>query len=76
MRSVDRLEKNRRMEEQKRRQRPPELPDEMEEEMEFPPYQSLDRQKNVFDRDMEKRWGGINTELSVFDKKAVFRTGK
>ena len=74
MRSVDRLEKNRREEARRRAAR--EVPEELETEMQFPPVEALDRARSVFDRGLEKRWGGINTAPSVFDRQAVFRTKK
>ena len=36
----------------------------------------LNTAKSVFDEGMEKRFGGINTQPSVFDRGAVFRTKK
>ena len=76
MRSIDRLEKNRRIEQQRRRRRMDEEPEDMEEELPHPPYVALDRAKSVFDRGADKRWGGINTAPSVFDRQAVFKTKK
>ena len=53
----------------------PQPDEETEEEMERPPLAFLNRQKSVFDNTSINGAGGINTELSVFDKKAVFRIG-
>lgn len=72
MRSVDRLEQQRRIERQKKDRQPPD--EEIEEEMEFPRFVPLDVQKSLFDRDAEKTFGGLNTAPSVFDQSAVFHT--
>ena len=57
-------------------QKPPEYDDEVEIEMELPRHMPLNTAKSVFDEGMEKRFGGINTQSSVFDRGAVFRTKK
>ena len=57
-------------------QRPPEYDDEVEIEMELPRHMPLNTAKSVFDKGMEKQFGGINTQPSVFDRGAVFRTKK
>ena len=49
--------------------------EEAEEEMQRPSFAFLNRQKNAFDSSSINGAGGINTNLSVFDKKAVFSTG-
>jgi len=53
----------------------PEPDEETEEEIQRPPLAFLNRQKSAFDSSSINGAGGINSELSVFDKKAVFRTG-
>ena len=72
MRSIERLEQNRRIENKKRRPPPPD--EETEEEMEFPAFVPLNTAVSVFDRGQEKRFGGINTAPSIFDRGAVFHT--
>ncbi len=73
MRSIDRLEQNRRMKKLKARSAPP--PDEeMEDEMELRPFAPINTAASIFDRDNEKRFGGINTAPSIFDRKAIFHT--
>ena len=57
-------------------QKPPEYDDEVEVEMEMPRHMPLNTAKSVFDEGLEKRFGGINTQSSVFDRGAVFRTKK
>ena len=61
---------------QQQRQRPPEYDDEVEIEMELPRHMPLNTAKSVFDEGVEKQFGGINTQPSVFDRGAVFRTKK
>lgn len=73
MRSLDRLEQQKRMKRQKRNQPPPD--EEMEEELERPRFLPLNQTKTAFDDSAENTFGGINTAPSVFDRKAVFRTG-
>lgn len=61
-----------------RRDKTKNLPDpdeETEEEMQRPPLSFLNSRKSVFDASSINGAEGINTALSVFDKKAVFRTG-
>ena len=71
MRSLDRLEKNRRMNAKK----PPPPPDEeTEDEMEKPAFAPLNTAASIYDRGGVKRFGGINTAPSIFDRGAVFRT--
>ena len=73
MRSLDRLEQQRRVKKQnKATQPPPEW--EMEEELEFPRFLPLNRTKSAFDNGADQTFGGINTEKSVFDKTAVFHS--
>ncbi len=74
MRSIDRLEQNRRMNGQKARSsRPPD--EEMEDEMELRSFTPINTAASIFDLGHEKRFGGINTAQSIFDRKAVFHTG-
>ncbi len=73
MRSVDRLEQQKRLKRQKRNLPPPD--EETEEEMERPRFTALNVAKNAFDADAENTFGGINTAPSVFDRGSVFRTG-
>ena len=73
MRSVDRLEQQRRMKQQKRKNSL--LTDEeAEEEMERPKPMFLNRNKSAFDSGTGNGQGGINNAPSVFDRQAVFRT--
>ena len=72
MRSVDRLEQQKRIKRQKKNLPPPD--EEMEEEMECPRFIPLNERKSVFDSGAGKTFGGINSAPSVFDRKAVFHT--
>ena len=72
MRSVDRLEQQKRIKRQKKNLPPPD--EEMEEEMERPRFIPLNERKCVFDGGADKTFGGINSAPSVFDRKAVFHT--
>ena len=72
MRSVDRLEQQKRIKRQKRNIPPPD--EETEEEMDFPQFVPLNKTKSAFDGDAGKTFGGINSAPSVFDKGAVFHT--
>ena len=72
MRSVDRLEQQRRMTQKKNKA--PSREWETEEEMERPEPMFLNRSKSIFDRSSIGGDDGINTAASVFDRKAVFRT--
>ena len=72
MRSVDRLEQQRRMKRQ-RKQNLPVAEEELEEEMERPHPMFLNRNKSVFDTGAGNGQDGINTAPSVFDRQAVFR---
>lgn len=72
MRSLDRLEQQKRMKRQKKNIPPPD--EETEEEMNFPKFVPLNRAKSAFDDDSGKTFGGINTAPSVFDRGAVFHT--
>lgn len=74
MRSVDRLEQQRRLKREKRAVPPPD--EETEEEMELPRFAPLNLRKDVFDGSAERTFGGVNTAPSVFDRKAVFHTEK
>jgi len=72
MRSIDRLEQQRRIKQQKRNLPPPD--EEMEEEMEHPKFIPLNKAKSAFDDGPGKTFGGINTAPSVFDRQATIRT--
>lgn len=72
MRSIDRLEQQRRMKRQKNNLPPPDM--ELEEELESPHPLFLNRNKSVFDSGTGNGQGGINTAPSVFDRGAVFRS--
>ena len=72
MRSIDRLEQQRRIKRQKNQQPPPD--EETEEEMERPRPAFLNKNKSAFDNGSGNGQGGINTMPSVFDRHAVFRT--
>ena len=74
MRSIDRLEQQRRMKRRKNNIPPPE--DEMEEEMDRPRPFFLNKNRSAFDTGTGNGQGGINTAPSVFDRQAVFRTGE
>lgn len=72
MRSIDRLEKNRRMHAHK----PLPQPDrETEEEMNHRPFAPMNTAASIFDRDLDRRFGGINTATSIFDRGATMHTG-
>ena len=72
MRSVDRLEQQKRIRQRKRNLPPPD--EEMEEELERPRFVPLNAAKSAFDHDAAQTFGGINSAPSVFDRKAVFHT--
>lgn len=72
MRSIDRLEQQKRIKRQKKNLPPPD--EEMEEESERPRFIPLNERKSVFDGGAGKTFGGINSVPSVFDRKAVFHT--
>ena len=76
-RNLDRMMdvKKKQLEERNRRL-PPENPDEVEIPMELPLHQPLNTAKSVFDEGLERRFGGINTAPSIFDRTAVFHTSK
>lgn len=48
--------------------------DDVEMMMGLPKMAPFNTAKSVFDQGEEKRFGGINTEKSVFDRSAVFQT--
>lgn len=73
MRSIDRLEQQRRMKRLKNNLPPPE--EEMEQEMERPRPIFLNRNRSAFDTGTGNGQSGINTAPSVFDRQAVFRSG-
>lgn len=72
MRSIDRLEQQKRLRQQKENR--PQPDEEMEEEQEMPRFVPLNWMKSAFDDSTDKTFGGLNTTQSVFDQKAVFRT--
>ena len=74
MRSIDRLEQQRRMKRQKNNLPPPD--EEMEEEMDRPRPLFLNKNRSAFDTGAGNGQGGINTAPSAFDRHAVFRTGE
>lgn len=57
---------------------PPRSPqeEEMEEELEYPPFQPINLQKNVFDSKSLNETSGINTAPSVFDRQCLFHVKK
>ena len=72
MRSIDRLEQQRRIKQQKKNLPTPD--EEAEEEMDFPKFLPLNQSKSAFDSGPDKTFGGINTAPSIFDRKAIIRT--
>lgn len=70
MRSVDRLEQQKRLKRQKQSLPPPD--EELEEELAWPGFIPLNRAKSVFDAGADRNFGGINTAPSVFEKTSVF----
>lgn len=74
MRSLERLEQQKRLKRQKQNVPPPD--EETEEELERPRFVPLNKAKNAFDDGADKTFGGINTAPSVFDQKATFYSGK
>ncbi len=58
---------------EKKKKRPP-LPeeDQMEDEMDWPPFQAINLQRNTFDTKALNRQEGINTSPSVFDRQCIF----
>ena len=62
-------------EEDKKKKKPPLPPaeDEMEEELDWPPFQAVNLQKSAFDSQALNRREGVNTAPSVFDRQCVFR---
>ena len=71
MRSIDRLEQQRRVKQQKRNLPPPD--EEIEAELELPRFVPLNQSKSTFDSGTERTFGGINTAPSVFSRTALFR---
>ena len=55
---------------------PPLEEEELEDELELPPFQAINLNRNIFDRLSLDQREGINTAPSVFDQHCVFRTGK
>lgn len=74
MRSLDRLEQQKRLKRQKRNIPPPD--EETEEELERPRFLPLNQTRTAFDDRADRVFGGINSAPSVFDGKALFRTGE
>ena len=74
MRSIERLEQNKRLKDANRRPLPPD--EEMEEELEHKPFMPFNTAASIFDEGLDKRFGGINTAPSIFDRGAVFHTNK
>ncbi len=74
MRSLERLEQQKRLERQKRNIPPAD--EEMEAELEHPRFVPLNQRKNVFDDSAGKTFGGINTAPSVFERQAAIHTEK
>ena len=72
MRSLERLEQQKRLKRQRRNVPPPD--EEMEEELERPRFIPLNKAKNAFDDNAVRTFSGLNTAPSVFDRTAVFRT--
>lgn len=70
MRTVERLEKQRKLRQHKRNLPPPD--EETEEELERPSFVPLNQNKSMFDSGADKTFGGINTAPSIFSKTAVF----
>lgn len=75
MRSVERLENQRRAKEQEKAKLPP-PEDDMEEEMNFPKFVAINSAKSIFDDSADKTFGGINTAPSVFDKHTAIKTNR
>lgn len=63
-------------EEKKKKRKSPAPEEEMEEELERPAFQPINRQKSAFDQGALNRAEGINTAPSVFDRTCLFRTGE
>lgn len=76
MRSIDRLLDKKKRERTHHPPNPEDGPDEMDITMEKPVLESLDTAKSIFDEGLERRFGGINTAPSLFDRTAVFHSKK
>ena len=72
MRSIDRLEQQRRLKQQKKNLPTPD--EETEEELDYPRFVPLNKAKSAFDNGSDRNFGGINTAPSVFEKQAAIRT--
>lgn len=72
MRSLERLEQQKRIKRQKRSVPPPD--EETEEEQDYPRPLPLNKARSAFDSGADGTFGGINSAPSVFDKSAVFHT--
>ncbi|MCL1806947.1 MAG: hypothetical protein FWG31_04520 [Oscillospiraceae bacterium] len=55
-----------------KKKRPPDEDEETDLTLDLPAFLPLDTAGNIFDRDAAKRFGGINTDPSVFDRQALF----
>jgi hypothetical protein len=69
------------MAEDKKKKLPAQTPrgeedDDIDLRIEKPRAAALDSPGSTFDLDAKKQWGGINSGRSVFDRGALFRTGK
>ncbi|MPM42679.1 hypothetical protein SDC9_89348 [bioreactor metagenome] len=75
MRHTDKLlEKQKQNEREKKTEAENRWPDEVELLEERPALPSINTAGSVFDRRTAKRFGGINTAPSVFERGAVFHT--
>nr|DAI66056.1 MAG TPA: hypothetical protein [Caudoviricetes sp.] len=72
MRSLDRLEQQKRLRRQK--ENLPQPDEELEEELELPRFIPLNQRKSAFDDSAGRSFGGINTAQSVFDRQAAIHT--
>lgn len=72
MRSVDRLEQQKRLKRQRDRLPPPD--EETEEELDRPRFVPLNQAKSAFENGVGKAFGGINTAPSAFERGTVFHT--
>ena len=72
MRSLDRLEQQKRLRRQKENR--PQPDEELEEEVELPRFIPLNQRKSTFDDSAGRSFGGINTARSVFDRQAAIHT--
>lgn len=75
-RNLERMMDVKKQRQERARRLPPEDPDQVEIEMDQPHYAPINTAKSIFNEGLEKRFGGINTAPSVFDRTAVFQTKK